>query len=71
MTRRGFLRLLGIGGIGLVLAPIVPVSCPSRSGISMRFVRAFDARTDRMPARLDVLYGMATLRPGLAARVLA
>jgi hypothetical protein len=38
-------------------------------GISMRIVRQYDINTDRLPARLDVLYGFKTIRPQLAARM--
>ena len=38
-------------------------------GISMRIVRQYDINNDRMPARLDVLYGYKTIRPQLAVRL--
>lgn len=38
-------------------------------GISMRIVRAYDIVNDKFPCRLDVLYGYASLRPQLAARI--
>ncbi len=37
--------------------------------MSMRGVRQYDVNNDRMPFRLDVLYGWAAQRPELAARV--
>ncbi len=37
-------------------------------GISMRIVRQYDISQDKMPTRLDVLYGYKTLRAQLAAR---
>lgn len=37
--------------------------------ISMRYTRVFELSTDHQPARLDVLYGVATLRPDLAVRI--
>jgi hypothetical protein len=40
-------------------------------GISMRLVRQYDINEDRMPCRVDVLYGFRTLRPELACRVLS
>jgi hypothetical protein len=40
-------------------------------GISMRIVRQYDIAEDRMPCRIDVLYGFRTIRPELAARVLS
>jgi hypothetical protein len=38
-------------------------------GVSIRMVRAYDINNDQFPCRLDVLYGWATLRPELAARI--
>jgi hypothetical protein len=38
-------------------------------GISVRFVKDYDIMSDQSPARLDVLYGWAPLRPELATRV--
>ena len=40
-----------------------------RSGISLRAIQAYDINTDQAPLRLDILYGWATLRSGLAVRV--
>jgi hypothetical protein len=40
-------------------------------GISMRIVRQYDIVEDRMPCRVDVLYGFRTIRPELACRVLS
>ena len=40
-------------------------------GISMRIVRQYDINTDRIPARIDVLYGFKTIRPQLACRLAA
>lgn len=37
-------------------------------GISMRIVRDYDINNDKMPCRLDVLYGYKAIRPQLAAR---
>jgi hypothetical protein len=39
------------------------------NGISLRVVRQYDINNDRMPCRIDVLYGYGVLRPQLAARV--
>ncbi len=39
------------------------------NGISMRIVRQYDINNDRMPCRIDVLYGIKTLRPELACRL--
>jgi hypothetical protein len=40
-------------------------------GLSIRMVRAYDINTDNFPCRLDVLFGVAMLRPELAVRVAA
>ena len=39
------------------------------NGISMRIVRQYDINNDRMPCRIDVLYGYNTIRPQMAARI--
>lgn len=39
------------------------------NGISMRIVRQYDINNDRLPCRLDVLYGYKTIRPQMAARL--
>ena len=39
------------------------------NGISMRIVRQYDINNDRMPCRVDVLYGFATIRPPMACRI--
>lgn len=39
------------------------------NGISMRIVRQYDINNDRMPCRIDVLYGYSTIRPQMAARI--
>jgi P22 coat protein - gene protein 5 len=38
-------------------------------GISVRMVKAYDIWHDSQPARLDILWGCATLRPEMAVRV--
>lgn len=40
-------------------------------GISMRIWRQADINTNRIPARIDVLYGFKTIRPQLAVRMAA
>jgi hypothetical protein len=37
-------------------------------GISLRIVRDYDINNDKMPCRIDVLYGYKTIRPELAVR---
>jgi hypothetical protein len=39
------------------------------NGISMRIVRQYDINNDRMPCRLDVLYGYSVIRPQMAVRL--
>jgi hypothetical protein len=39
------------------------------NGISMRVVRQYDINNDRMPCRIDVLYGYKVIRPQLATRL--
>lgn len=41
----------------------------THNGISMRIVRQYDINNDRLPCRVDVLYGAAALRPPMAVRV--
>ncbi|MGI9158937.1 MAG: P22 phage major capsid protein family protein [Saprospiraceae bacterium] len=39
------------------------------NGVSMRVVRQYDINNDRMPCRIDVLYGYSVIRPQMAARI--
>lgn len=39
------------------------------NGISLRIVRQYDINNDRMPCRIDVLYGFNTIRPPMACRI--
>jgi len=39
------------------------------NGISMRVVRQYDINNDRMPCRIDVLYGYSVIRPQMACRL--
>ena len=70
LTRRTFFTV--------ALAPVVAAIVPKPAlafhrdafalvapGISMRMVRQYDIRTDQRVQRIDVLYGVATLRPEL------
>jgi len=41
----------------------------THNGISMRIVRQYDINNDRMPCRVDVLYGYAAIRPSMATRI--
>ena len=40
------------------------------SGLSLRMVRDYDINNDRFPCRLDIMYGVKTLYPELACRVM-
>ena len=39
------------------------------NGISLRIVRQYDINNDRLPCRIDVLYGYAAIRPVTAVRL--
>ena len=39
------------------------------NGISLRVVRQYDINNDRMPCRIDVLYGYSTIRAAMACRI--
>jgi hypothetical protein len=39
------------------------------NGISMRIVRQYDINNDRLPCRIDVLYGYSVIRPQMACRI--
>jgi len=39
------------------------------NGISLRVVRQYDINNDRLPCRIDVLYGFSTIRPAMACRI--
>ena len=39
------------------------------NGISMRVVRQYDINNDRLPCRIDVLYGYAAIRPQMGVRL--
>lgn len=39
------------------------------NGISLRVVRQYDISNDRMPCRIDVLYGYSVIRPQMAVRL--
>jgi hypothetical protein len=40
-------------------------------GISMRIARQYDITNDKIPCRIDILYGYKTLRPQLACRIIS
>jgi hypothetical protein len=39
------------------------------NGISLRIIRDYDINNDRMPCRIDVLYGFNAIRPQMACRL--
>ena len=39
------------------------------NGISLRIIRDYDINNDRMPCRIDVLYGYSAIRPQMACRI--
>ena len=39
------------------------------NGISLRVVRQYDINNDRMPCRIDVLYGYSVIRAPMACRI--
>jgi hypothetical protein len=39
------------------------------NGISLRIVRQYDINNDRLPCRIDVLYGYNAIRPVTAVRL--
>jgi hypothetical protein len=39
------------------------------NGISLRIVRQYDINNDRLPCRIDVLFGSSVIRPQMAARL--
>lgn len=41
----------------------------NHNGISMRIVRQYDINNDRMPCRVDVLYGYSAIRPAIGGRM--
>ena len=41
----------------------------NHNGISLRVVRQYDINNDRLPCRIDVLYGFSTIRPQMACRL--
>lgn len=42
---------------------------PADAGMSIRFIRQFDAETLRPMQRIDVLYGMGCIAPGTIVRM--
>lgn len=45
------------------------VASDPESGLSIRIVRAYDINNDAFPCRMDILYGLAALRPEWACRI--
>jgi len=40
------------------------------NGMSLRIIRQYDINQDRMPTRIDILYGFAAIRPEMACRLI-
>ena len=51
--------------------PIFKTAGLGANKISMRIVRQYDINNDKLPCRIDVLYGYKTIRPQLACRLAA
>lgn len=65
MKRRSFLATVA----AVFMAPLVAAMKPEpRDSISIRFIRQWDRLKDT-PARMDVLFGWATVRPEYASRL--
>jgi hypothetical protein len=45
------------------------VASDAEAGLSLRIVRAYDISADTFPCRIDILYGLKTVRPEWACRV--
>jgi hypothetical protein len=70
ITRRAFFQRLVGGFAAVVVGPTIVKALPAPPlGISMRFIRSFTVETGTSVTRFDVFYGMATVRPDLACRV--
>lgn len=74
--RRGFLKAIGVGVLGLSLAlrrpepaiDVAPIEDRS-TGMAVRFIRNWDAVQSQQVNRFDVLYGVGKMRPEFAVRV--
>lgn len=65
LGRRGFLKAIGAGVLGMALA----LKAPKREeGVSERLAREFDASGVAI-SRMDVLYGWGVARPDYPIRV--
>ena len=49
--------------------PSVDLATQYRESMSIRFVKEWNVDVDFQPARIDVLYGVATIRPEFAVRL--
>ncbi len=64
LGRRGFLKAIGAGVLGMALALKAPEV--KEESIEERFIRQWNEQSK--VARIDVLYGYANLKPEYAAR---
>jgi hypothetical protein len=61
-----------VGTADLVMPQGVDMAARAvKDGISCRIVRQYDINNDFLPCRVDILYGVAAIRPQLACRVTA
>lgn len=73
--RRGFLKAIGVGVLGLSLALRRPEAsldfAPPKNdtGIAIRFIRNWDAVSTADVTRVDVLYGYGQIQPQLVCRI--
>ena len=64
--------LLADAGLEVTISVPQGVDMASRqvhNGISLRIVRQYDINNDRLPCRIDVLYGYSVIRPQMAVRL--
>jgi len=74
VTRRGFLRAVGIAAVAVPLAPmlsLLPAPAPPTIELSVRMMALMSESCIDLfnPARMDVIYGFATVREDWACRV--
>jgi hypothetical protein len=80
LTRRSFLRLLGLGAAGVAAIPCLPSLQPAKPprpqlsddklGIAIRYVQQYDIEADRFPTRMYCDY-VGTWYTDHACRVLS
>lgn len=68
MNRRGFLSTIAAAAVAPLL-PSIPAPPLMKEGISLRFIRGYDAASGVVLSRMDVLYGFGSFYPEYACRV--